>query len=343
MKQLSIVVPCFNEEEVLPKTTSELTKLLARLVANHKISEKSCIYFIDDGSTDNTWSLIESFASASDHVAGIKLSTNFGHQNALLAGLLSVPGDLVLSIDADLQDDLGIVESMIDLNMQNFDVIYGVRKQRPHDSIFKKYTAHLFYAFMHFINPKTIANHADFRLMSRRSVEALRQFPETGIFLRGIIPLIGFNSTIVHYDRLERAAGKTKYPLSKMVSLAWNGISSSSIIPLRLITLLGAVTFLITGFISIYIIVLRLFTDLTIPGWTSTALPIYFFSGVQLISIGILGEYIGKIFTEIKARPKYFIDQRSDEQSDKHTQELLDISSELVDVTSDTCRPKRPN
>jgi glycosyltransferase involved in cell wall biosynthesis len=307
MKALSIVVPCFNEDAVLACTNGELLALLQRLIQADKILPSSVIYYVDDGSTDRTWDLIESYAAQSNHVAGIKLSTNCGHQNALLAGLLNVPGDLIASIDADLQDDVAALESMIDANAKGFDVVYGVRDDRTSDTVFKRLTAKYFYKLLHWLGGKIIQNHADYRLLSRRAVDGLRQFDEINMFLRGVIPLIGFSSTTVYYKRSPRAAGVSKYPLKKMLAFAWEGITSMSVAPLRVITIGGAIIFTLTMLMSLLIVCIRLFTDQAIAGWASTVLPIYILGGIQLFAIGILGEYLGKVYKEVKRRPRFII------------------------------------
>jgi glycosyltransferase involved in cell wall biosynthesis len=308
MEELSIVVPCFNEEDVLPHTNSELLALLARLISIKKISETSCIYYVDDGSSDGTWDLIQQCAAQSANVAGIKLSGNCGHQNALVAGLLTVPGGLVASMDADLQDDIAALETMLDLNAKGVDIVYGVREDRSKDTFFKSFTAKVFYQLLSLLGGKTIQNHADYRLMSRRAIEALKQFTEVNLFLRGLIPLIGFTTAVVYYKRGERYAGESKYPFKKMFAFAWEGITSLSIAPLRIITIGGAIIFTLTMLMSLLIVGIRLFTDQAIAGWASTVLPIYVLGGIQLFAIGILGEYLGKVYKEVKARPRFLIE-----------------------------------
>lgn len=309
MIQFAIVVPCYNEEQVLPQTTARLLALLNRLIRLEKIAENSFIYYVDDGSHDSTWALIERLAIENARIGGVKLSRNYGHQNALLAGLFTVPGDVLVSIDADLQDDVDAIEKMIDASKKGADVVYGVRDDRTTDTIFKRGTAHGFYRLMEALGVKIIYNHADYRLMTRRAINALMNYHEVNLFLRGIIPLLGFQSAIVYYKRSERFAGKSKYPLRRMLSLALEGVTSFSVTPLRIVTVLGAMIFALTMLMSLYIVSARLFTNLTVPGWASTVLPIYLLGGVQIFCIGILGEYLGKVYREVKGRPRYIIEK----------------------------------
>ena len=309
--ELAIVVPCFNEEKALPETASRLVALLTELEAKNKIAPSSRIYFVDDGSGDRTWEVIEGLTRLSEPVRGIKLSRNRGHQNALLAGLLTVSGEVLISLDADLQDDPGVIESMLDEHRKGSDVVYGVRRTRETDGFFKKLTALTFYRLMRAMGVELVENHADFRLLSRRAVEALRQFPETNLFLRGLVPLIGYPASSVYYDRRSRLAGHTKYPLLKMLGFAFDGFTSFSVVPLRLIFLLGLFTFLATVGLSIWVVVIRFLTDRAVPGWASTVLPIYFIGGVQIVCVGVIGEYLGRIYAEVKARPRYVIEKRT--------------------------------
>ncbi|MGZ3814282.1 MAG: glycosyltransferase family 2 protein [Mucilaginibacter sp.] len=310
MTKLSIVVPCYNEEDVLPETNVRLNKLIIDLVDKNKISNESKIYYVDDGSVDNTWSLIESLSQNNKHVCGIKLARNVGHQNALLSGLLTAEGDALVSIDADLQDDVSIIEQMVDEhNDKGIEIVYGVRKLRKTDTFFKRTTANLFYRFLSSMGANVIRHHADFRLMGRSAIEALRSFREVNLFLRGIIPLIGFKTSIVYYDRAARFAGTSKYPLRRMLSLALNGITSFSVVPLRMITALGFFVFIISAVMGCWIFVNALITNEIVPGWASTILPIYFLGGIQVLCTGIIGEYVGKIYSETKQRPRYFIEK----------------------------------
>jgi glycosyltransferase involved in cell wall biosynthesis len=306
---ISIVVPCYNEEEVIGETASRLLSLMDRLATAGKIGSNSNILFVDDGSRDRTWQLIEALSRAHPRVQGVKLSRNRGHQNALMAGLFSADGDAVVSIDADLQDDINVIEQMVDDYHTGVDVVLGVRKKRDTDSFFKRTTAHAFYRVMGWLGAESVNNHADFRLLSRRAVEALSQFREANLFLRGIVPLLGFRTSIVHFDRSERFAGESKYPLHKMIAFALEGITSFSVTPLRLITLTGFVVFAFTVAMTAWVLWVRIFTAQAVPGWASTVLPLYFVGGVQILCLGVIGEYLGKIYTEVKARPRYIIDQ----------------------------------
>lgn len=309
MISLSIVVPCYNEEAVLPETTQRLTELLQYLIEKGKITSDSGVYYVDDGSRDQTWNLIETLAKANKFVRGIKLSRNRGHQNALLAGLLTVKGEVVISVDADLQDDLSAIEAMLDNYAAGNDIVYGVRSSRKTDTFFKSFTATAYYRLLGVMGVEIIYNHADYRLMSRRAIEALKEFGEVNLFLRGIIPQLGFSHTIVYYERADRFAGESKYPLKKMLSLAWQGITSFSNVPLQFITQLGLLVSLVSFAITIWAVSIKLFTETAIPGWASTVLPIYFLGGIQLLCIGIIGEYLAKIYTETKRRPRYIIEE----------------------------------
>ena len=307
--QLGIVVPCYNEEEVLPETNRRLLDLLSHLRQAGLVTADSALYFVDDGSKDRTWEIIESFAIANIRVHGIKLSRNQGHQNALLAGLFGAKGDVVVTVDADLQDDITVIEEMLQRFSAGCDIVYGVRHSRSADTVFKRSSAGMYYKFLAWMDVDMVYNHADFRLMSRRAIDSLRQYSEVNLFLRGIIPLLGFPTTTVYYARSERFAGVSKYPLRRMLALAIEGITSFSVMPLRLIAILGLLVFLLSIAMIGWALYLRLFTHATIPGWASSVLPIYFLSGIQLLSIGILGEYMAKIYLESKRRPRYFIDK----------------------------------
>lgn len=306
---LAIVVPCYNEEEVLPETCTRMVALLEELVSAGRISAASRIYFVDDGSRDATWQLISSFASKNLPVVGIKLSRNRGHQNALLAGLFTAEGDIIVSIDADLQDDLAAIGEMIERYREGCDVVYGVREARDSDTFFKRFTAETFYKLLSMLGAQTIYNHADYRLLSRRAIEALKDYREVNLFLRGMIPLIGFESAVVYYARDPRFAGESKYPLRRMIGLALDAVTSFSVVPLRLITLIGFVVFLFTAGMSGFILWIRFFTDIAVPGWASTLLPIYFLGGIQILCLGVIGEYLGKLYAESKARPRYLIER----------------------------------
>ncbi len=302
-------MPCYNEEQVLYESARILTKLLNRLISLKKITPTSRILYIDDGSNDGTWDLIKALSDKHSKVGGIKLSRNFGHQNAILAGLLTVKGDAIVSLDADLQDDVNTIEAMIDDHLKGSEIVYAVREDRSIDSRFKRISAHFFYKFMNFIGSDVVYNHADFRLLSRRAINALKEFREINIFLRGVVPLIGLKSSTVYYKRNQRAAGKTKYPLRKMINFAIDGITSFSVAPLRVITVIGFVIFAMSLIMIVYIFLVWLFSNSAVPGWASTTLPIYFLGGIQILFIGILGEYLGKTYQEIKGRPRYLIEE----------------------------------
>jgi glycosyltransferase involved in cell wall biosynthesis len=309
MTLLSIVVPCYNEEEVLPETAKRLLALLGDLQARGRIGAASTLVLVDDGSRDGTWAIIETLCAAHPAVRGIKLSRNRGHQTALLAGLLNAAGDAVVSVDADLQDDLGAIERMLEVHEGGADVVYGVRKRRQSDTLFKRFSAELYYRLLAVMGVEIVFNHADYRLLSRRVVEALKAFGESNLFLRGIIPQLGFPSALVYYDRSARFAGESKYPLRKMLAFAWEGITSFSAAPLRMITGLGILISLGSFGVTLWALWIRLFTDLAVPGWTSTVVPMYLLGGVQLLCVGIIGEYLAKIYLETKRRPHYFIEK----------------------------------
>ena len=307
--RLSLVVPCYNEEEALPLVAPQLARLMGDLIARGKIAGDSNIWFVDDGSKDGTWKFIESLTRESDLFVGVKLSRNRGHQNALLSGLMSADGDAAISIDADLQDDLSVIEKMVDAHAEGYEIVYGVRKARDTDTWFKRWSALRYYGLLGSLGVNIIPNHADFRLMGRRSLAALGQYTEVNLFLRGIIPQLGFRATSVFYDRLDRVAGESKYPLGKMLKLALDGITSFSPVPLRLIAGLGGIICFFSLAMAVWAIVIRLFTERALPGWASTTVPIYLLGGVQLLCIGILGEYVAKIYNETKARPRYLIEK----------------------------------
>jgi glycosyltransferase involved in cell wall biosynthesis len=307
---VSFVVPCHNEELVLEATAQALLELIEQQRDIGRCGPASLVLFVDDGSTDRTWALIEQLAAAHPgRIAGLLLSRNVGHQHALLAGLTMAPGDVLISLDADLQDDLTVIPQMLDYYQQGHDIVYGVRGLRPTDTRLKRMTAAGFYGLMRRLGVDVIANHADFRLMSRRAIEMLRQYDEVNLFLRGIVRLIGLRSAQVFYERRERAAGSTKYSLSRMSALALDGITSFSAVPLRVISILGLLTSLFALAVSIWVLVVALTKPSAVPGWASTVLPITFIGGVQILSIGVLGEYIGKIYMETKRRPRFIVDR----------------------------------
>lgn len=307
--KLSIVVPCYNEEAVLPETAKRLDAILADLVASGRVSADSHVVFVDDGSRDATWKQIEALSSTYDCIRGLKLSRNKGHQTALLAGLLNAEGDALISIDADLQDDLDAIGAMVDAHAAGADIVYGVRKQRTTDTFFKRFTAESYYRLLDKLGVEIVFNHADYRLLSRRAVEALRQYDEREPFLRGIIPQLGFPSSIVYYDRAERFAGESKYPLRKMLAFAWQGITAFSATPLRFITAIGLILALGSFMVAAWALWIRFVSENALPGWASTVVPLYFLGGVQLFCLGVIGEYIAKLYLETKRRPLYFIEK----------------------------------
>lgn len=309
--KLLVVVPCYNEEEVLKETTAQLSEVIGRMKADGKIEEGRILY-VDDGSKDLTWTLIEQLSGVNDCVSGLKLAHNAGHQQALWAGLEWAAGseyDAAVSIDADLQDDVNAIVEMVDCFVQGADVVFGVRKERKTDTFFKKHTAQLFYKLMSNLGGEVVYNHADFRLMSKRTLQALVEFPERNLFLRGMVCLLGYPTASVYYDRKERFAGESKYPLAKMLNFALDGITSFSVKPLRLITMLG-LFFIIISLGAIIYALSGFICGNVIPGWTSLLISLWFIGGAILTAIGIIGEYIGKIYKEVKRRPRYFIEKR---------------------------------
>ncbi|MBB2916089.1 glycosyltransferase family 2 protein [Cupriavidus alkaliphilus] len=307
---LGLVIPCYNEEQVLQETTARLIPLLEKMHEDGLISDRSAIFYVDDGSRDRTWSLIEELSAAHPQVCGIKLSCNRGHQNALLCGLMTAPGDVLISVDADLQDDLGAIPQMVRHYQRGCDIVYGVRRRRDTDTLFKRFTAEGYYKLMAAMKVDVIFNHADYRLLSRRAVESLSEYREVNLFLRGLVRLLGYPSAVVEYDRAERFAGESKYPLRKMASFAWQGITSFSIAPLRLITMMGFIVSIGSLALASWALIVKLFVHGAFPGWASTVVPLYFLGGVQLLSLGTIGEYIGKIYMESKGRPRFHISER---------------------------------
>ncbi|WP_430196840.1 glycosyltransferase family 2 protein [Paenibacillus thiaminolyticus] len=307
---LYMVVPCYNEEAVLPLTMQTLTGVLSRLVQDRVVSAESRILLVDDGSRDATWLTIVQERERNHWIAGLKLSRNAGHQKALLAGLMYAKNfaDCVVSLDADLQDDVAVVRQFVEQFRDGCDIVYGVRDNRDNDTYFKRWSAEFFYKLMRRMGIPLVYNHADYRLMSRRALDYLSQFPESNLFLRGIVPLIGFPSSVVSYRRLERAAGVTKYPLRKMLSFAWDGITSFSMKPMRIVTALGFVSLGASALAGLYALLSKLLGQ-TVSGWTSLMLSVWFVGSVQLLGLGVVGEYIGKIYSEVKRRPPYIIEQ----------------------------------
>ena len=311
-KVLYIVVPCYNEEDILPDSGNKLIQKIRLLITDKVISSDSKILFVDDGSKDKTWNLISDFCNSNKDIHGIKLSRNRGHQNALIAGLMTAKecADMVISMDADLQDDLNAIDKMIEKHYEGADIVYGVRSSREKDGFFKRSTAQSFYKMMKWLGVETVYNHADYRLMSKRALDALAQYKEVNLFLRGIVPLLGFETDYVYYERGERTAGESKYPLRKMIAFAWEGVTSLSITPIRFITSLGTTLFIISLFMMIYSIVRKLM-GATVVGWSSTIVSLWMIGGLVLLSIGIVGEYIGKIYLETKARPRYIVEEET--------------------------------
>ncbi|OKO96016.1 glycosyltransferase family 2 protein [Geobacillus proteiniphilus] len=307
---LAIVVPCYNEEEVLPETVRRLTALLEQLLEEGAVAIGSHIVFVDDGSRDRTWALIEEESERNPFVSGVKLARNVGHQRALLAGLETVRAyaDCAVSIDADLQDDVEAIREFVQKYREGYDIVYGVRRSRKTDTWFKRTTAQAFYRFMQALGIKLIYNHADFRLMSKRALDELSRYTEVNLFLRGLIPLVGFRSTCVFYDRHERWAGQSKYPLKKMLAFAFDGITSLSVAPIRAITLIGFLAFLISGAAGLYALIVKWLGHAE-SGWTSLMISVWFIGGLVLMSLGLIGEYIGKIYQEVKRRPRFAIEK----------------------------------
>lgn len=305
---LYLVIPCYNEEEVLHETSKRLLEKMTTMMDKRQIAENSKILFVNDGSKDRTWNIIEELHAQNDIFSGVNLSRNKGHQNALLAGLMTAKdhADMTISLDADLQDDIDVIDKFVEEYYGGSDVVYGVRSSRETDTFFKRTTALAFYKFMNILGVDVMYNHADYRLMSRRALEALSQFKEVNLFLRGIVPLIGYKYSVVEYERHERFAGESKYPLKKMLAFAWDGITSFSIKPIRIITGLGFSIFVLSFIALIYSLVVK-FMGNTETGWASLTISIWMIGGIQLLSLGVIGEYIGKIYNETKQRPRFII------------------------------------
>lgn len=308
MERLMIVVPAYNEEEALPKSLDILGEMIKRLVNQKLVAIGSKIVVVNDGSSDKTWEIIKKYHESNSEIAGINFSRNFGHQNAIIGGLSAAEdyGDIFITIDADLQDDVEAIVSMLEARLKGFDIVYGARNNRETDTSFKKWTASAFYNIMKKIGVEMVPQAADYRLMSRRAVEYLLKYKERNLFLRGIVPTIGFPSTIVYYARKEREAGTTKYPLRKMLSFAWDGITSFSVVPMHFVLGMGIVTTLVSLFMLLYA-AWQYFSGATIQGWSSLMVSIWFLGGVQLIGLSVIGEYVGKVFNEVKGRPRYII------------------------------------
>jgi glycosyltransferase involved in cell wall biosynthesis len=305
---LTLVVPCHNEEQVLPETAARLGAVLDELARAVLIVQAS-IFFVDDGSTDSTWSVIERLASEDARIHGLKLSRNFGQQSAILAGLLTSPGDVLITIDADLQDDVTAIGEMVRAHLRGAEVVYGVRRSRQTDSFFKRTTAEGFYQLLQAMGVQLMFNHADFRLMSRRVVEELRGCKESNLLLRGLIPQLGFPSAMVYYDRQVRFAGETKYSVSKMIALALNGITSFTEIPLKIITVLGMFVSLFSFGLAAWALIARFLHVAEVPGWASIVIPLYMLGGIQLLCLGVIGQYLAKMYSETKARPRFIVEK----------------------------------
>ena len=307
---LYMVIPCYNEEEVLHETASRLQEKFSMLISANKISEKSRVVFVNDGSKDKTWQIICELHEQNKIFSGINLSRNRGHQNALLAGLMTVKNlaDMVISMDADLQDDINAIDEMIEKFYAGFDIVYGVRSKRETDTFFKKFTAESFYKLIKFLGGDIVNNHADYRLMSKRALDGLSEFGEVNLFLRGIVPMIGYPSTVVYYERAERFAGESKYPLKKMLFFAFQGITSLTVEPIRMITKFGAMISLLSSLV-IFWIFYQHFVGQTVAGWSSMLASLWFIGGLLLLSIGVVGEYIGKIYLETKKRPRFIVSE----------------------------------
>lgn len=311
MKTVYFVVPCYNEEEVLPETSKRLLEKLEFLIENKKISKQSKIVFIDDGSRDETYNIIADLHKQNDKFCGIKLSRNHGHQNALLAGLMTVKDkcDAAISLDADLQDDIDVLDLFVDRFNEGYDIVYGTRSSRKKDTAFKRITAQGFYKLMLFFGVEVVYNHADYRLMSSRALDVLADFKEVNLFLRGIVPLVGFKSTTVSYERHERFAGESKYPLKKMLAFAIDGITSFSIKPIRMVFSVGVIILICSILVLLYSLIMWCLGR-TVAGWTTIVASIWALGSIQLLSLGIVGEYIGKIYKEVKARPRFIIEEK---------------------------------
>ena len=309
-KILYAVIPCYNEQEVLRETAKRLREKFSTLIAAEKISPQSRIVFVNDGSKDSTWQIIRELHGQDKIFSGINLSRNRGHQNALLAGLMTVKNcaDMVISMDADLQDDINAIDEMIAKFAEGFDIVYGVRSKRETDTFFKRFTAESFYKLIKFLGGDIVNNHADYRLMSRRALDGLAEFGEVNLFLRGLVPMIGYPSAIVYYERAERFAGESKYPLKKMLFFAFQGITSLTVEPIRMITTLGIAMSSIS-FLVILWTLYEYFFGYTVPGWSSMLASLWFIGGLILLSVGIVGEYVGKIYLETKRRPRFIVEE----------------------------------
>ena len=320
IKTLYVVIPCYNEEEVLEETTKRLGVKIEELIKAKMISDESRVMYVNDGSKDKTWELIEKTNKVHKYFTGISLSRNRGHQNALLAGLMTAKeyADVVISMDADLQDDINAIDEMLEKYYDGCDIVYGVRSARKKDTWFKKTTAEGFYKFMKLMGVDIVYNHADYRLTSKRVLEHFADYKEVNLFLRGMFPLIGYKSDVVYYERNERFAGESKYPLKKMLNFAWDGITSFSVKPIRFLLSLGIIIFAISIMVTLYCVIVKLIGN-TVPGWTFLACSIWLMGGIQMISLGVIGEYIGKMYNETKARPRYIISRNLRDEENENS------------------------
>ncbi len=313
--RLSIVIPCYNEEPGLIECVRQVQQVLAGIVASGRVAADSNLWLVDDGSRDRTWEVIQQLAAEYPNVFGVKLSRNRGHQNALLAGLNCADGDAVVTIDADLQDDIDVLSDMVDAHLAGNEVVYGVRRSRNQDSFLKRWPAQRYYSLLRLLGVEIIPDHSDYRLLGREALRALAEYPESNLFLRGLIPQLGFPSARVYYDRKVRLAGDTKYSLGKIFGLGIDGVTSFSSVPLRMIAAFGALVFVATVLVGFWVLYVRLFTDHATPGWTSIVLPIYALGGIQLLSLGLVGEYVAKIYLETKRRPRFIIEKMTTDRA----------------------------
>lgn len=309
MDKLAIIVPVYNEEKILFESIKEFNKLLNKLINDKKISNDSVIVFVDDGSKDSSWDILNKLNKEYENVNLIKLSRNFGQQNAILAGLFNIEADMYITVDVDLQEDINAIPEMVQKYYEGNEIVYGVRMKRDEDSFMKRFTAEKFYDVSKYMGMELIKNHSEYRLLSKRAVQALKNFPERNLFLKGIIPLIGFKHDIVYYERRKRIGGESKYSYKKLFSLAWEGITSFSTFPLKIITITGFLVSLFSFVFILWVLYNKFFTNTSVPGWASTTIIISFIGGVQIFSLGIIGEYIGKIYKEVKRRPIFIIDK----------------------------------
>jgi glycosyltransferase involved in cell wall biosynthesis len=307
--RIDLVVPCYNEEEALPETHRQLAALMEGMSRSKAVSPLSKIYYVDDGSQDHTWEVISTLCKSDARVVGLRLSRNCGHQSALLAGLFTAEGDATISVDADLQDDIAVIPEMVEKFRAGSEIVYGVRRGRSTDSVLKRNTALAYYALMLRLGVRIVHNHADYRLMGRRAIAALKEYTEVNLFLRGMVPLLGFPSSSVYYDRKARLAGESKYNLAKMMRLAIDGITSFSAVPLRFVSVMGMIVFVLSIGMTAWVLWIKLFTSHAVPGWASSVIPIYFLGGIQLLCLGVIGEYLAKNYVETKRRPRFLISE----------------------------------